>query len=434
MSSSIISTRINYPHSTAQPVRIMRADDILDVGVCGEVMTNIRQTDKDAFGRVRVSNPYTLFEFSSIYPFDTTLSGDLKFDISLTGSGSQGISHENSTNRLIVDSAGDRVIVQSREYILYQPGKSKLTYLTGVLQPSNGFEGNTIIGCIDGSNGYGFGYSNISGIYIVERSGGSDTIIQQDSWNVNTMKTGSTLLDFKKAQLFAFDQEWLGVGKVRLGFIIDGQFNSCHHFPHTNELTAPYMPSAKLPVRYDITCTGVSGELKMICGTVLSEGGYNSVGHIFGVSSPSNGIPLNSTLKPIVTLALKEDYPHINTTLKLKQIDIFNSSNQRDAMWSLIFNGTIITTASYVDQPYPSSARILDHSNGDTITGGTNILSGFTPANGSVDILVTIDDIIASQGVCRSIDGISDTLTLCARIVSSGTPTVYGMLNWVELK
>ena len=62
----------------------------------------------------------------------------------------------------------------------------------------------------------------------------ADEIAQSD-WNTDKLDgTGPSgiILDESKAQILWWDFEWLGVGTVRCGFVIDGLFRTCHVFNH----------------------------------------------------------------------------------------------------------------------------------------------------------------------------------------------------------
>jgi len=408
--------------NVTNPVEISGALTISDT-----VISTVPETEKDAFGRLRVSNPYTLFEFTSIYPFD--LSNGLKFDISLTNNGS--LTHDSeSIHNLGVSGSGDKVIVQSREYVLYQPGKSRLTYLTGILKPSDGFQGTTYIGSFDSSAGYAFGYDP-SGIFITERTSGTDTKVYQSSWNVDQLDD----ISFDKAQIFTMDQEWLGVGQVRLGCVVAGEYRICHKFSHKNELDGPYFAMAKLPIRYEIESDGTSGDLRMMCGTVLSEGGFNALGDKFGPSTFATRTTINDDSIPLFSVRLKDTYPNINTTIKPQQIDIINASNTRLGFWSLVYNPDTLS-GTFIDYEDPnSSAQICYHTSGDTISGGSVIMSGFLPGarGGSVELTISPDEIVRSQGIGRTIDGQSDIITLVVKRISNNI-TVYGTMNWLEIR
>jgi hypothetical protein len=121
-------------------------------------------------------------------------------------------------------------------------------------------------------------------------------------------------------QIWFCDIEWLGVGSVRVGFVINGIFITCHTFNHANtpstltaDNTTTYMTTATLPLRYEITNTGATASasmLRQICSSVLSEGGFQLTGsgnpraasHIIG--SPVR-LPNDNSFLPVIAIRLK---------------------------------------------------------------------------------------------------------------------------------
>ena len=82
----------------------------------------------DAFGRLRVSNPLTIFDSKNV------MSKNDLFDEDLTGSGTVTYTANKSTVNLNVTTAsGDKVIRQSKRVMSYQPGKSLLILNTFVM-------------------------------------------------------------------------------------------------------------------------------------------------------------------------------------------------------------------------------------------------------------------------------------------------------------
>ena len=64
-----------------------------------------------------------------------------------------------------------------------------------------------------------------------------DNKIIQSNWNVDVFNgTGASgiTLDFSKSQIFFIDYEWLGTGRVRCGFFIDGIPYYCHAIHNSN--------------------------------------------------------------------------------------------------------------------------------------------------------------------------------------------------------
>ena len=268
----------------------------------------------DAFGRGRMSQPFTLFDSQLRY----TKREDL-FSEERVGSASTTYNANESSLSLSVTSAsGDRATRETLRVFAYQPGKSLQVLTTFAFD-----EGQTglsqRVGYFNDQNGIFF--ANIDGVNcIVKRSyvTGSvvETVVPQSQWNIDTLdgttKTG-VALDSTKAQIFFIDVEWLGVGAVRAGFVINGNYYVCHVFNHANIIDTTYMTTACLPVRYEIenTAATVAGSsMKQICATVISEGGYQVRGTRRSVGRPITSpldLPTAGTFYPVVSIRLKSD-------------------------------------------------------------------------------------------------------------------------------
>jgi hypothetical protein len=186
-----------------------------------------------------------------------------------------------------------------------------LILLSGVINASSNTSScTTRLGYFDANNGLFFQYTNNT-ISVVLRNITIDTQINQTSWNIDKMDgTGasSISLDFTKSQLYVIDFEWLSVGRIRFGFYLFGKINYCHQITNLNSLTAPYMLSPNLPIRYEIISTsGATGSLVQICSTVISEGGYTPIGRAFSIGTDPNtsGLPVSTT--EVKQRLIKED-------------------------------------------------------------------------------------------------------------------------------
>jgi hypothetical protein len=134
--------------------------------------------------------------------------------------------------------------------------------------------------------------------------------VNQANWNGDKLDgTGPSgyTLDASKAQILWMDFEWLGVGSVRCGFVIDGKFILCQTFNNANLISNVYMTTATLPMRYEITSTSaVAASLKQICSTVISEGGYeqSSIDHVARRTTIFTTINTAANFLPIVSIRL----------------------------------------------------------------------------------------------------------------------------------
>jgi hypothetical protein len=86
----------------------------------------------DAFGRLRVSNCFTTFNY---YPSPITVNSNLDIDtwVDITnGNGSSTYNTDNYIN-MSVSNTGDYVLRITKQPMEYQPGKSRLLFFTGVM-------------------------------------------------------------------------------------------------------------------------------------------------------------------------------------------------------------------------------------------------------------------------------------------------------------
>lgn len=267
-------------------------------------------TQSDAFGRLRVSNPLTLFDTQARY-FDHE-----QFSSNLVNSGNVSYDANSSTFTLSVTGSGDAIQRETTKTFIYQPGKSLLVMNTFSMNtPTSGLTQR--VGYFGSQNGIFFEVAGTT-LNMVIRSYSSGSLVEnrvaQSSWNGDKLNgTGSSGITLNPAldQIFWIDVEWLGVGSVRCGFVINGQFIICHTFNHANVSgnTTTYMTTACLPIRYELSSSGPSGTLTQICSTVISEGGYSltglprGIGHSLG--SPVRLSNTSSVFTPLISIRLK---------------------------------------------------------------------------------------------------------------------------------
>lgn len=394
----------------------------------------------DAFGRERVSNPYSLFELNAILG-----KQPLHVDETTASGGTSTYSTGNSYIAMAVtNTVGSQVVRQTKKYHPYQPGKSKLTYISGVLY-TNSAKTNILarFGQFDPTMGH-FVQMNNGIISLVERktTGGvtTETVIPRNCWIDPLDGTGPSglVINFTKAQILAIDIEWLGVGQVRIGFVVNGNFNLCYAFSHNegSAITQPYMQMAKLPIRFEITGNGDDNEMRMICCTVMSEGGFVPLGNIFATNSiTSYSVNSGTTFKPLFSISLRTVSPSNRATIKIKAIDIFNSDNNSYCSWRLVMNPTFGATSTFTDYDVANNsvARICYHANTETISGGTIIGTGFVSTRANETIYTGTDDLLAQWPIANNIAGTPDIFTIeINQIAGSGTPTVFIGVQWIE--
>jgi hypothetical protein len=271
------------------------------------VPISIGGTNVDAFGRVRSSEPVTIFDSQNRYEVNEY------FDTALTGGGTTTYLPNESTVRFNVGTAsGDAVVRQTYRSFIYQPGKSLLTMSTLVMNaPKANLRQR--VGYFSTQNG---AYLEQDGLttYIVMRSYVTGAVVNnrvaQADWNgdkLNGTGVSGVTLDISQSQIFWQDFEWLGVGSVRCGFIIDGQYIVAHTFKNANQNNSVYMTTAILPIRYELentAATASASTLKQICSTVISEGGYEKKVILNTSTMTAINTAISTTFVPLVSIRL----------------------------------------------------------------------------------------------------------------------------------
>jgi hypothetical protein len=354
----------------------------------------------DAFGRLRVSNPLTLFDSSHRYKDNGLWATATASGGAAVFNASQGLVDLN-----VNTTSGSQVLRETFKVFSYQPGKSLLVLNTFVMAPTK-TNLRQRVGYFSGDNGFYLQLNN-STLSFVERTlvtgAITETTVDQSSWNVDKMNgTGPSgiTLDITKAQILFMDVEWLGVGTVRLGFVINGQFYICHKFHHANLITSTYITTASLPLRYEITNTGATASastLKQVCSTVISEGGYELRG-----AQQAVGIPITT---PKTFAAAGTYYPMVGIRLKAATLDavvittavsLLGIGNGKNYAWRIV-QSAITTGGSWVSAGADSSVEY--NLTGTTVSGGRILAQGYVNSSnqGSPSINILKEAIFASQ-------------------------------------
>ena len=393
----------------------------------------------DAFGRIRVSNPYTLFDSSNRY------ADNGKFATATTGTATATFNANEGLIDLDVGTAsGDEVLRESQVVFAYQPGKSLLIM--------NSFTFDTAktnlrqrVGYFGSDNGF-YLEQNDSTISLVKRSKVTGSVVNTEvtQANFNTDKLDGTgpsgfTLDLTTSQLMFMDVEWLGVGSVRLGFVIEGQFIIAHRFDWANQSTntGTYITTASLPIRYEITNTGTvasASQLKQICSTVISEGGYEMNG-LQGVA----GTPINSayTLStagvfyPLVSIRLKS--ARLDAVALMSAMSTIGTGNNIYYNWKIARGGSI-TGGTWVSGGTDSAVEYNITGTAFTSTGSVDLASGYNVSSnqggGSTDLLK--EALFRFQLRRDSFTSTPEILTVLLATDTSGNDG-YASMDWEEV-
>jgi hypothetical protein len=390
----------------------------------------------DAFGRLRVSQPLTLFDSSHRYR-----DNGLWNTLAINGATAVFSPNEGLVNLNVTSTSGSEIVRETAKVFSYQPGKSLLVMNTFVMAPAQTNLRQRV--------GY-FGVDN--GIYVqlkdstvsfVERSIVTglvtETIVHQASWNADTLDgngpSGITL-DITKAQIFFMDIEWLGEGTVRLGFVIDGNFIVCHRFNHANLITSTYITTASLPLRYEITNQGTApaSTLKQVCSTVISEGGYELRGAQQAVGTPiltPATFAAAGTYYPIVGIRLRPT--RLDAVVILTAVSLLGLGNGKNYAWRIL-NGAAIIGGAWA--PAAADSSVEYNLTGTSTTGGRVLAQGYINSSnqGSPSMDILKEALFAAQLERNTFTGVAFEIVIEMAIdATGGTLGAYASVDWEEI-
>jgi hypothetical protein len=389
----------------------------------------------DIFGRQRVSTPLTLFDSSHRYKDNGLWTTATTGTASATFNANQGL-----VDLAVDNSINSEVIRETTKVFSYQPGKSLLVLNTFVMQAKKtGLRQRA--GYYNDYNGIYFEVNN-STINFVERSyvsgGLAETRVSQSSWNGDKLDgTGPSglTLDTSKAQIFWMDIEWLGVGSVRTGFIINGQIIVCHIFNHANLISSTYITTASLPLRYEIkntAATSSSSTLKQICSTVISEGGYELRGLQQAIATPINtpsSLAVAGTYYPVISVRLKSTA--LDGIVILTALSMMGIGNGINYSWRVVASGAT-TGGSWISAGTDSTVEY--NISGTSFTGGRVLASGFINSSnqGSPSIDILKEALFKFQLERNGLTSTPYELTL-AVTAGNNSQNIFASIDWEEI-
>ena len=432
-----MATVIENDNCRYEVVKVLNPDNqVLNVAITSP-LTGKPTAATDAFGRQRVSNPLTLFDSSHRYRDNGLWSSNTASGGSVTFQASEGL-----VDLAVTTTSGSLVYRETTKVFSYQPGKSLLILNTFVMAPAKtGLRQR--VGYFGDDNGMYIELNN-STLSFVERSISSGVLtesrVAQANWNVDKLDgTGpsTVVLDISKAQILWMDIEWLGLGSVRMGFIIDGRFIPCHVFHHANRIASTYISTGSLPLRYEIentAATASNSTLKQVCSTVISEGGYELRGAQQAVQVPI-GSPRDLTTAltyyPVISIRLKTVPDRLDAIVILTALSILGITNNANYSWQVVASGT--TTGGTWTSAGTDSA-VEYNITGTSFTGGRVLASGFLNGSnqGSTPVDILKEALFSFQLERNIFTSTPFELTLIASADTNGAD-MYASMDWEEI-
>ena len=391
----------------------------------------------DAFGRMRVSEPLTIFDSSHRFADNDLWASKLTTNGTATFNANEGL-----VDLEVTDEDGSEVLRETYKVLGYQPGKSLLVLATSVFNEAKaGLRQRS--GYFSEENGFYLELDN-DDLGFVKRSYNTGSVVNtkvsQADWNVDKMDgTGPSklTLDISKAQILWMDMEWLGVGSVRMGFVVNGQFIVCHIFHHANSIESTYMTTASLPVRMEITNTSATSgasKLKQICHSVMSEGGYELRGTQQGVgttiTSPRS-LTTAGTYYPVVALRLKSTGQRLDAIAILSDLSFLGLSNGTNYNYRVTQRATV-TGGTWVSGGANSSVEY--NLTGTAVSGGRILAQGFSSASNQAKVATNILKEALFRFQLERDPFAPDAYAMVLEVAaSSNSSTCHASMDWEEV-
>ena len=430
-----------------------------------QILGALAGINPDAFGRTRVSEPYTLGDYKHLYAIDPNFLDKIDFGGNITFTVNKACATLTTNSH-----PSSNVVHQTKFYHVYLPGKSQLilssvcfghaqrnvTKRTGYFDDQDGIYFEQQGGDLDNGTGKGNlhfvvrsfvnGYADEADVGTYQRR------VDQNNWNVDkcdgTGKSGF-YLDPSKTQLFFTDFQWLGVGRVRCGFVHNGEFVVAHEYYHSNVLSTVYLSNPNLPVRCEMRNTGTTtgGSMDQICATVASEGGYVESGIDFAVvqdTARTTSTPGGTEL-PLIAIRLKNTFSSSKNriSVKLNSLSLYAETNSVSFKILKLPNMSYLTyTGNVANWTSISNSSGVEYcTNATTYADGDQLFSGFVPAGASQNSLspVALGGVTNSKKntIVQNIDSSnSEVYCVVVRTISSSVgaaATVAASLQWREI-
>lgn len=437
---------VTYGETQGGVTKRLRVDDK------GQAIVVAPRETFDAFGRQRVSQPFTIFDSKQING-----PNPLDWDTALVGTGISVYDQTKAASILSTAAIGDSATRQTYRRLNYQPGKSQLIFLTGVLRNAGTFSDGVVSGCgqVNGSSGLFFHYTEPTGLSVGIRKNGSDTLIPQADWNLDKLDgTGPSgiTLDITKTQIFVINYEWLAVGSVWFGFTINGSIIWAHRNDNANLQPEAYMQTPNNPLRFWIdataSATGV-GSMTQICCSVNSEGGADPGGNTLSVARMAPiSLDVGDTNPEQILIALRyKDTSAAQIEVDTNLISVLATGGVNDAHLYLV--RIIRNQATQTRNAADTGPAVFTWSSIQN-----SALEVARPQNGVDEAYIVSDDFLGTSGSILdtqlnigrasgisglrntlklgfSLAGVSDILTISA--FPYANTNVYASIGWREL-
>lgn len=239
-----------------------------------------------------------------------------------------------------------------------------------------------------------------------------------------TADASVSTIDWAKTNLMFCDFQWLGVGLLRFGLVIDGQVRFFVKHSGSNNLDFVYMTTPNKPIRHEIRSVGGAGDMTQICSQVSVEGAVNALYKSAAFTNLGvNTFPDANSRYPLIGFTV--DPAKRGVTALVTEISILQTSNDNYYL-TLEVNPTISGTifqGTYSNVP----VKGLYATGSQTVTTPGRVLKTYTGKSGTeLALTINLEDSNAILG--QKLDGAYDQCWVCI-IPMSNNSTFRSAIN-----
>lgn len=392
----------------------------------------------DSFGRLRISEPITRFDSQFTYNLHPLLYEQI------TNGAGASINHDVTERMAQMTFSntpnGGLAYLQSYKHCYYHPGNSHQVLLTFNFRnhvPNVtkivGYGDLTNNGIHFISNGAGFAWRILS-----NTSNGDETVLQVD-WNIDKLDgfgPSGYKLEVGNTQIAILDLQALYVGRVRVGFDIDGRTVYCHEFLHANKVSFPFIQTASLPIICGMTCSDTATtNMFFFCATVRSEGA-NLDEEGFGFSVEGTVTASSGARTHILSVRPKTTFNGIvnRVNFVLESIEV-TVTGANPVLWELVIGQAISGTTAFNDVNTTYSA--FEYNTLGTISGNPAIVisSGYVASSNQSKNSIS-KEFVSRYPITLDAAGVVRLLGTIGVIVTGigGTSATRVVMNWREIR
>lgn len=374
------------------------------------VKATFGESNLDEFGRIQVAEPFKLLEYSASKGLDSTRY----VSTSVTGGGTVTANSTTTQIELATTTAsGDQAIFQSRRNVQYNKANAQEIFI--IYRPNATANRRERWGYFDANNGAFFEHDGTNPRLVIRsNTSGSpvDTAIERDDWDDPLDGSGASglTIDFTKQTVFKITIGWLSSRGVRFWVDIGGTFVLIKKYHISNTMTVPFMATAQLPIRFEVTNTGTvasSVTSSFTCYAVQSSGAHQQEGQVRFLTSDTTAFSITTT--PTIFAGIRLKSTALNGSVLPLEFSLTPKSGNSYCIYKVLYNPTL-TGAVWAT---PTDGIVDTLTSLTSYTGGSIIATGQIPLTNKVSLnLDTLRQVLSDVYVGRGIDNSRDPLCL----------------------